>query len=77
MPFKWPNAGPRSLFESGQDSTGAMPHRQAGFYLVIFLSTEKVGGGGHGPLFHGPCNALLLIGYFINNYFIKTVFFIT
>jgi hypothetical protein len=33
----------------GQDSTGAIPRRQAGFYLVVFYYPPKKWGGGHGP----------------------------
>jgi hypothetical protein len=40
--------GPRSLFKSvggGQDSKGAMPRWQAGFYPVFFYPSKKWGGG--------------------------------
>ena len=40
----------------GQDSTGAIPRRQAGFYLVNFYyPMKKWGGHGPPPLFRGPC----------------------
>ena len=45
--------GTGSLFQSGgggQDSTGAMPRRQAGFYPVIFLASKKGGAA--------PCSAV-------------------